>query len=312
METKIDIISGFLGAGKTTLINRILSEAARTERVAVVENEVGEIGVDGQVLAEHGITVREISNGCICCSLFGDFVSSLCGLLDEYPLDRVIVEPTGIGRLSDVLKACGDVAKVKAVHLNVIATVVDCTKYEMYSRMFGDFFADQVSHAATVFLSRTQLADPETVKAVTQQLATLNSEAEIVTTPWEQLSGRELINIGERNNINAVQLETLVHTTSGSAGKFDVWSTETDREGKLNYSAAGLRERLVQLDDQQTYGVVLRGKGVLPTANGRGLLFDYVPGEVNLREIKHSGAGKIVMIGSSIRPEQLARLLIPQ
>ena len=302
VATKVDIISGFLGAGKTTLINKLLVEIGERERVAVVENEVGEIGIDGQVLASSGIEVREITKGCICCTLFGDFVSSLRELLDTYELDRIIVEPTGIGRLSDVIKACQAVRSHHALQFNIIATVVDCSKWEAFSTTFGDFFRDQVRGAGVVFLSRVANAESALVDRVSREVASMNPVAEIVATCWEAASGG-LVELAERGSVDPASWAALTETVNVDV---ETWCAETNTA----FGLADLRERLKALDDRESCGDVIRGKGIVKTTDDKWVLFDYLPGEINLREVEHQGDGKIVIIGPSIKPAGLHELFI--
>lgn len=196
--TKIDIISGFLGAGKTTFIKKLLEEAIAGEQVVLIENEFGEIGIDGGFLKDAGIEIREMNSGCICCSLVGDFGKSLEEVLTKYQPDRVIIEPSGVGKLSDVMKAVKDVAANLDVALNSAVTVVDASKCKMYMKNFGEFFNNQVAYAGTIILSRTDIADKKKVDAAVKLLREANPKAVIVTTPVAQLSGAQLLEIIEK------------------------------------------------------------------------------------------------------------------
>ena len=196
--TKIDIISGFLGAGKTTFIKKLLEEAIAGEQVVLIENEFGEIGIDGGFLKNSGIEIREMNSGCICCSLVGDFGKSLEEVLTRYQPDRVIIEPSGVGKLSDVMNAVRDVAKNLEVRLNSAVTIVDACKCKMYMKNFGEFFNNQVENAGTIVLSRTDVADAKKVQADVELLRAHNSSASIVTTPVEQLTGSQLLALIEK------------------------------------------------------------------------------------------------------------------
>ena len=196
--TKIDIISGFLGAGKTTFIKKLLEEAIAGEQVVLIENEFGEIGIDGGFLKDSGIEIREMNSGCICCSLVGDFGRSLEEVLTKYQPDRVIIEPSGVGKLSDVMKAVRDVAANLDVALNSAVTVVDASKCKMYMKNFGAFFNNQVAYAGTIILSRTDVADVKKVDAAVKMLREANPKAVIVTTPVSQLTGAQLLEIIEK------------------------------------------------------------------------------------------------------------------
>ncbi len=195
---KIDIISGFLGAGKTTFIKKLLEEAIAGEQVVLIENEFGEIGIDGGFLKDSGIEIREMNSGCICCSLVGDFGASLAEVLKTYKPDRVIIEPSGVGKLSDVMRAVRDVSKDMDVVLNSAVTIVDAAKCKMYMKNFGEFFNNQIENAGTIVLSRTDVADKKKVEADVELLRQHNPKAAIVTTPCSQLTGAQLLEIIEK------------------------------------------------------------------------------------------------------------------
>ena len=196
--TKIDIISGFLGAGKTTFIKKLLKEAIAGEKVVLIENEFGEIGIDGGFLKDSGIEIREMNSGCICCSLVGDFGRSLNEVLTKYTPDRVIIEPSGVGKLSDVMKAVCDVAGEIDVVLNGSVTVVDAQKCKMYMKNFGEFFNNQIESAGTIVLSRTDVADADKVAQCVEMIREKNPKAAIVTTPIDKLTGEQLLEIIEQ------------------------------------------------------------------------------------------------------------------
>ena len=183
--TKIDIISGFLGAGKTTFIKKLLQEAISGEQVVLIENEFGEIGIDGGFLKDSGIEIREMNSGCICCSLVGDFGKSLSEVLTKYKPDRIIIEPSGVGKLSDVMKAVIDVSADMDVALNSAVTIVDAAKCKMYMKNFGEFFNNQIEHAGTIILSRTQNVSEDKLKKAIELIRTVNENAHIITTPWD-------------------------------------------------------------------------------------------------------------------------------
>lgn len=190
--TKVDVVSGFLGAGKTTLIKKLLKEAYQGEQVVLIENEFGEIGIDGGFLKEAGIEIKEMNSGCICCSLVGDFGTSLHEVLDKYHPDRIIIEPSGVGKLSDVVKAVQDADLGEDVVLNSAVAVVDATKCKLYIKNFGEFFVNQVEHAGTIILSRTGNMKEEKLKIAVEMLREHNEKATIITTPWEEISGQKI------------------------------------------------------------------------------------------------------------------------
>ena len=201
--TKIDIISGFLGAGKTTLIKKLIEEAFTGEKLVLIENEFGEIGIDGGFLKDSGINITEMNSGCICCSLVGDFGTALAEVLEKYAPDRIIIEPSGVGKLSDVIKAVLGVKEKVAedsVVLNSFTTVADATKCKMYMKNFGEFYNNQVEHAGTIVLSRTGNMKEDKLQACIDLIRTQNTEASIITTPWDQINGKQILDAMEKKN----------------------------------------------------------------------------------------------------------------
>ena len=196
-RTKIDIISGFLGAGKTTLIKKLLKDAFKGEQVVLIENEFGEIGIDGGFLKEAGIEIREMNSGCICCSLVGDFGASLKEVISKYHPDRILIEPSGVGKLSDVIKAVQGVAEETGLVLNSYTTVVDAKKCKMYMRNFGEFFNNQVAYAGAIIMSRTDIVDEAKAQAAMELLREINPKAAIITTPIEKLEGAKILEVME-------------------------------------------------------------------------------------------------------------------
>ena len=199
--TKIDIISGFLGAGKTTLIKKLINEALTGEKLVLIENEFGEIGIDGGFLKDSGIEITEMNSGCICCSLVGDFGTALKEVIDKYSPDRIIIEPSGVGKLSDVIKAVLDVKEHTDIVLNSATTVVDCSKAKMYIKNFGEFFNNQIESAGAVILSRTQNAKEGQVEDCVARIKELNADAAIVTTAWDDISASAILSAMEHTNI---------------------------------------------------------------------------------------------------------------
>ena len=209
--TKIDIFSGFLGAGKTTLIKKLIKEAFQGEQIVLIENEFGEIGIDGGFLQEAGIQINELNSGCICCSLVGDFREALCKVVEQYAPDRILIEPSGVGKLSDVTRAVQGVAEELPVELNSFVTVADVKKVKMYMKNFGEFYNDQISHASCIILSRTGSADEEKIAAAVAMLKEKNPTATIVTTDWEQLDGKQILSVmdGKRDLVAELLAEAV-------------------------------------------------------------------------------------------------------
>ena len=205
--TKVDIISGFLGAGKTTLISKLLKEALNGEQVVLIENEFGEIGIDGGFLKDSGGEIREMNSGCICCSLVGDFGTSLKEVVDKYHPDRIIIEPSGVGKLSDVIKAVKDLHIENEIKLNSASTVADASKCKVYMKNFGEFFNNQIEHAGTIILSRTQNISEEKLNKAIELIRQLNPNAHIITTPWDDIEGTQIL--GAMENVTNLELEML-------------------------------------------------------------------------------------------------------
>ena len=218
--TKIDIFSGFLGAGKTTLIQKLIREAYQGEKLVLIENEFGEIGIDGGFLQDAGIEITEMNSGCICCSLVGDFGRALRQVMEQYHPDRILIEPSGVGKLSDVIRAVKNLEMDDAV-LNGFTTVADATKCKMYMKNFGEFFNDQIEHASSIVLSRTAGMKDEKLRDVVALLREHNQVASIITTPWEELTGKQILETMEQKNTLQAELAQLAAETAARAEEED-------------------------------------------------------------------------------------------
>ena len=333
--TKVTVISGFLGAGKTTLIKKLLDEALKGEKIVLIENEFGEIGIDGGFLRDAGIEISEMNSGCICCSLVGDFGQALKKVMEQFAPDRILIEPSGVGKLSDVVRAVQDVAEqVPEMALSSAVTVADASKCRVYMKNFGEFYANQIQCAGAIILSRTQKLDQARLEASVSLLREKNADAPIVTTPWDQLSGAQLLSAMEQGDTLARDLLSMEedacpvcgghgHHDSGDCcchsherghdhhdhgdcrcydhhhghdadEVFASWGTETTRA----FTAGRLEEILTALDGGQ-YGAVLRAKGIVPGGEGW-LHFDYVPEEHQIRTGPADYTGRLCVIGSGL------------
>lgn len=324
MRTKVDIISGFLGAGKTTLIKKLLEEKLWNEKLVIIENEFGEIGIDGNILKKSNVEVKEINSGCICCTLVGDFGKAVQEVITKYGPDRIIIEPSGVGKLSDVVKACEAPELKGLLTTNMVITVVDVLKYQMYLSNFGEFFENQIKNAKTIVLSRTQKADLKKLESAVHSIHTLNGKANIITTPWESLTAGLIISAAEQDASSALEQEikkliltrkkhpedckcgcSHPHSHSHSADEvFSVWGAETPRV----YEEKELKGILNTLGNDKSYGMILRGKGILQLGKEQWIQFDYVPGEF---EIKNTGAdytGRLCVIGKDLNKDKLSEL----
>lgn len=327
--TKIDIISGFLGAGKTTLIKKLLKGAYQGEQVVLIENEFGEIGIDGGFLKEAGIEIREMNSGCICCSLVGDFGTALVEVVEKYHPDRIIIEPSGVGKLSDVIKAVENVKDKCEIQLNSYTTVADVKKCKMYLRNFGEFFSNQIAYAGTIVLSRTDVADEKKVKEAIELIRSLNESAHIITTPVEQLEPEQVKAVMENEKADLAdellkeahehhhhhhhdhdeECECGCHDHDHHHHHADEVFISWGRETAKKYSREDLEKILAELSkDSDEYGIVLRAKGMLPDAAGEWYYFDMVPEETEIRTGAPEFTGRICVIGSKLKEDKLTEL----
>lgn len=342
--TKIDIFSGFLGAGKTTLIGKLLKEALAGSKVVLIENEFGEIGIDGGFLQESGIEIKEMNSGCICCSLVGDFGASLKEVLDTYEPERILIEPSGVGKLSDVMKAVQGAMTDRDVQLNSAVAVVDACKCKMYIKNFGEFFINQIEHAGTIVLSRTDKLNEEKLSACVELIREHNAKATIITTPWDALDGRDILEtIEDAGDLEAELMREVMemhdehehchhdhehgheHECSHDHDH-EEHEHDHDHEGHHHHHhhadevftswgmetpAVYTREEIAHILeelDKEEYGQVLRAKGMVENADGGWIYFDYVPQESNVRDGKPGVTGKFCVIGSDLKEDKLAEL----
>lgn len=336
---KIDVISGFLGAGKTTLIQKLLKEAFQEEQVVLIENEFGEIGIDGGFLKDAGVEIREMNSGCICCSLVGDFGASLKEVISAYHPDRILIEPSGVGKLSDVIKAIKSVSAEEEIVLNSTTAVVDVKKCRMYLHNFGEFYQNQIETAKTILLSRTDIADDEKIEKTVELIRTMNKTASVITTPAEKMEGKKILDIMEQT-APSLEEEMLEEALCGHHGHdhehedcgcghhghdhehgdcgcghhghghhhadevFASWGTETVRK----FNAEELKVRLEALQSSAVYGEVLRAKGMVEGDRGSWIYFDMVPGEIEVREGQPEYTGRICVIGAGLKESALREL----
>ena len=413
--TKVDILSGFLGAGKTTLISKLLKEALKDEQVVLIENEFGEIGIDGGFLKESGVEIREMNSGCICCSLVGDFGTSLKEVVEKYHPDRIIIEPSGVGKLSDVIKAVKDLNIEDEIVLNSACTVADASKVKVYMKNFGEFFNNQIEHAGTIVLSRTQNITDEKLNAALEMIKSLNSKAHIITTPWDDIDGTVIL--GAMENVSSMEMELLAEAAAKAAEEhehehhhhhhdedghcchhdhdeehehhhhdhdedehcchhdhdeehehphhdhdedehcchhdhdeehehhhhdedghcchhdhdeehhhehhydengncscghhhhhadevFTSWGVETANK----YDREELDTILNKLANTEDFGKILRAKGMIPATDGSWMYYDLVPEEYEIRDGKPDYTGRICVIGSELKEEELKKL----
>ena len=375
--TKVDIISGFLGAGKTTFIKELISKVYGGEKMVLIENEFGEIGVDSRFMQDAGIEVTEMNSGCICCTLVGDFARSLKQVVDTYHPDRIIIEPSGVGKLSDVAKAVSDMQEEAQIEVDSLITVVDSKKAKMYMKNFGEFFDNQIEYANTIVLSRTQMMDEAKLKECIDLLREKNEEAAIVTTEWDKLSGDMIKAALEQGHDLKKEMMGLIahmhhdhdhehehhhhhdhdheehghhdhgpdctcgchdhdheahdhhdhhdHGPDCTCGchdhdhdhehdhdhhhhhadeVFTSWGIETVHK----FSRSELEDLLKLLSMTQDFGTVLRAKGIVQTEEGGWLEFDMVPEETEIRDCKPDYIGRICVIGTELKKDELEKV----
>lgn len=335
--SKIDIISGFLGAGKTTLIKKLIAEAYQNEKIVLIENEFGEIGIDGTFLKDSGVTINEMNSGCICCSLVGDFETSLKEVLDTYHPDRVIIEPSGVGKLSDVIKAVSTI-KSDEMELDNFITVVDAKKCRMYTKNFGEFYNNQVEHASLIVLSRSQDITETQLQECLDILKGLNDHTPIITTAWDKLNGLDIINACQVN----IQEELLhEHDHDHECCEHDHHEHDHDHEccghdhhhhdhdhecgcghhhhhadevfnsigfdTVKKYNEVELSDILNKLCNDDN---VLRAKGFVDSGNEDWWYFDLVPGEFEIRLGKPIYTGQVCVIGKDLDENTIKELFL--
>ena len=345
--TKIDIFSGFLGAGKTTLIKKMIAESYKGQKLVLIENEFGEIGIDGGFLQDSGINITEMNSGCICCSLVGDFGKALKKVIAEYHPDRILIEPSGVGKLSDVIAAVSKVTNDE-VTLGYTVAVADAGKVKVYMKNFGEFYNNQIETASTIILSRTDSIPQSKLDAAVAMLREHNSVATIVTTPWGELTGEQLIEALEGKasvaaELAKMEMERLAeedeeedhhcchhhhddddedehehhhhhhdddedeHEHHHHHHHADEVFTSWGVETAKKFDKAAIEAALHELDSGK-YGTILRAKGILPAVDGTWIHFDYVPEECNVRTGSADITGKLCVIGSKLDEAGVAAL----
>jgi len=374
--TKVDIISGFLGAGKTTFMKKLVAEAYKDEKVVIVENEFGEIGIDSGFLKDTGIEVSEINGGCVCCTLVGDFTKNLHEVIRTYHPDRILVEPSGVAKLSDVMVSVMDVAKEEeGIEMGALVTVINALKASKQMKAFGEFFVDQIEHATTVVLSRTQKAKDEQVEYCTKEVQEHNPKAVVVTTPWDEISGETLLKAIEGRDSLEVQALAEMHHEQEEAEHhhhdhdhehhhdhdhedhhdhehhhdhdhedhhdhehhhdhdhedhhdhgpgctcgchdhehhhhhhaddvFVTWGKETPHK----FTRETIEGALKAFAETEDYGYVVRSKGIVPSEEGTWIYFDLVDGEYEIREGEPDVIGRLVVIGTDVKEEDIEKL----
>ncbi len=342
--TKIDIYSGFLGAGKTTLIKKMIREAYQGQKLVLIENEFGEIGIDGGFLQDSGINITEMNSGCICCSLVGDFGKALKEVISQYAPDRILIEPSGVGKLSDVIAAVNKVTS-DTVTLGYTVAVADAGKVKVYMKNFGEFYNNQIETASTIVLSRTDTIPQAKLDACVEMIRMHNTQATLVTTPWPQLTGAQLVEAMEGKASLAAELARMEqerldaeedeehehccchHHDEDEEHEHHHHHHDEDEEHEHHhhhhhadevFTSWGVEtakkfshediEKALHALDAGTYGAVLRAKGIVPAPDGSWIHFDMVPGEFDVRSGSADITGKLCVIGSKLDEAGIAAL----
>lgn len=342
--TKIDIISGFLGAGKTTFIKKMLEDVFQGEKIVLIENEFGEIGIDGGFLKDSGIEISELNSGCICCSLVGDFGKNLREVMERFHPDRILIEPSGVGKLSDVMKSVREVEAENEVKLNGRITVVNTAKAIRQMKAFGEFFNNQIEYATVIVLSRTQNVKPEQTELVVKTIREKNPDAAVITTPWDEIDGKQIYKVIEQQkSLEEELVEEQKHhhehdhhhehehdhhhehehdhhehdhgpdCTCGCHDHdhhhhadeiFTSWGRETPHV----FTRDTIEHAMKAFCDTEDYGTILRAKGMVPAEDGTWIYFDMVDGEYELRTGEPDYTGRLCVIGTDMKEEKLAEL----
>ncbi|MDR3597671.1 GTP-binding protein [Clostridium sp.] len=316
METKIDIISGFLGAGKTTLIKKLIDEKFKDEKIAIIENEFGEVSIDGDILKELKLNIKEIKSGCICCSLAGDLKDSVKSIIELYSPERILIEPSGVAKLSDVIKACESLEDDCNIKINMLVTVLDVFNAKIYIKNFGEFYKDQIKNAKTIILTRIENVSEEKIKETVRIIEEINPHAKIIREVLNKIDFSEIINkklfnseeeekqlknykLIRKNNLrNATYIKYHNHNADSM---FSTWSLETKKE----FSEYKLKELFEEITEDKDYGFILRGKGIVKLDTGKSIQFHYVPGKFAISDINEQEISKICIIGSNINKNKL-------
>ena len=328
MSIKVDIISGFLGAGKTTLIKQLFKAGFSGEKVVLIENEFGEIGIDGTFLKEAGIDIKEINSGCICCSLVGDFSKSMEEVINKFNPDRIIIEPSGVGKLSDIIKAVENLQL--GLVLNIVATVVDGSKCKIYMKNFGEFFNNQVEDAKSIIISKVENLEDEKIIEVYNLVKNKNPHANIILANLPHTDEKKLLEVLEKNALITEQMKENLeqehcyhhhdeehehcchhHDEKGHHHDADEIFVSYGFESVRAYSKEELTHILDALKDENVCGLVLRAKGILRASdNDNWYYFDYVSGDYQINEGKEDFIGRFVVIGSKLNKENIEKIIL--
>ena len=304
---KVDIISGFLGVGKTTLIKKLLDTLVKDEKVAIVENEYGEVGIDGDLLKDRRIEVKEINSGCICCTIKGDFKQNILDIISNYRPDRIIIEPSGVANFSQVLESIKE-ANIEGLRINMKITMVDAQNVHMYMKNFGDFYRSQLVNANTVILTRVEKLSDKEITHVCNEIKTINNKANIITTELSKLSPERIIQVSEKKveslieNINKKPKRIGLRRVSAPEF-FENWGVETPKTFEYSELVKILNEF-----QNNKHGEVLRAKGIIKSKDNKWFKFDFVPNDISIVNYKIDYTGRVCVIGRNLNKDSIDKL----
>ncbi|SFD41365.1 GTP-binding protein [Clostridium uliginosum] len=316
MVSKIDIFSGFLGAGKTKLIKKLLKEKVYGKNTVIIENEFGEVGIDGSILKDTDIIIKEINSGCICCQVTGNFSDAIVEVIEKYTPENIIIEPSGVAKLSEILNILKDDKFKDKFVINNIITLIDIQRYDMYLKNFNEFYRDQIKKANILVLSRTQLVSKDRVEITINSLGKINPYAEIVYKPWDDIKGDEFKKICSVKNeelnsqnkfiINKISNYSTLRKKHNHVAKDVFESYPIDLKSKMSEEELATKFKIIE--NNKEYGNIIRAKGIVEVINGGYCQFDYVPNEFQARKIKWANKRVVSIIGSGLNKKELIRL----
>lgn len=316
MSVKVEIFSGFLGAGKTQLIKKLIQENYYKDRIAIIENEFGEVSIDGEILKRTNTMVKEINAGCICCQVTGDFKQSIIDIIENYDVDRLIVEPTGVAKLSDIKKVFDDKELKDIVEINKLITIVDSEKFDVYLCNFKKFFINQIKSADIIVLSRTQNLKSNDLLKVQQEIKKIQPNAKIVSNEWSRTKAEDLIPYGYSTSIDSEKGSILMK--KGNSYKSGAIRREKDNDNLFesfvlkidrNVSKEELVNKFNFINGNLEFGQIVRAKGIVNTKNGKEQ-FDYTLSEINMQKIAYKGEGIISFIGTNLNKDKIEKIFI--
>ena len=311
MTIKIDIVSGFLGAGKTTLIKKLIKDNSQ-EKIAIIENEFGAVSIDGDLLRSKNVNIKEISSGCICCSIEGSFRESLIQILEKYKPTRIVIEPSGVAKLSEIKASLMELCKEWNLDINYIFTVVDVRNFRMYMDNFNEFYKDQIQYSKTILLTRIDIVKENEYKEILTEIRNINKRASIIAVPLEELETGDILDIANMDieKDNSIKLikstdkivsKSIIRNTNRADDVFDSWGIETNNI----FTKENLKNIFNEIQKDEDYGYIIRGKGIVKAGVNKWVEFQYTPGTFVVKEVGKNKKGKIAIIGEKIDKKQL-------